>query len=268
VEAFVVFQSPAARWRAAFVDNQGQPIVEFVRTTALVRSSTPLSDPSVLATFAWWGLLLFTAGTGVWAYRRRNIFPYVASLATPAPLVAAYLLRPSFTHARFLIPAYASLVVASGAGVVALFVGAGRPAVRSRRRLVGAGAVLVLFVALVPWQISRAINMRGVYQRAGHAAEVAGTFVRRQAAGRPCRIASQSNEPAVYIASGCRRWEVNWHTHPSWLLTATPPTDNVLRFVVLNGAPPRGSIIDAWPMTRVVIRPGEVRVVFERPRAA
>lgn len=145
----------------------------------------------------WWSVLGSLSVLGFMRGRTRGerAATVVASLAAFAMVIQYLFLVPN-PAARFLLPAYAFLVVPASIGIVSLL--------KARRVARSAGVIVLLL--LLPWTAWQA----GVAERvAMDKREVNGRFqgigreIRRLADGTSCSFLSRRNFPQIQFASGC-----------------------------------------------------------------
>ncbi|MCU1429059.1 MAG: hypothetical protein JWL83_3059 [Actinomycetia bacterium] len=265
VEAYRDFGGPVHRWHAAFDRTSGFPLRTFVSTTAVVPANAPLSSWRVLVALTWWAAIAFTAAYGLYAYRRRDPLPVAAAIAAAAPLLAVYVLLPSSIEARFLIPVYASLAVASGTGVYTLAAPARRDDARLGR-VARVAAVVLLLVAFGVFHVDAARRTARFASRRGRLLEATGTVVRRDARGAPCLVGADENMPVLGVASGCATAKVKL-TVITTLPTAFARRSSrgTLRYLVARSLPPPGAPFATWRVTTVETQPGFELFVFVPP---
>ncbi|MCU1430449.1 MAG: hypothetical protein JWL83_4449 [Actinomycetia bacterium] len=263
VEAYRDFGGPSHRWHTAFAHVAGRPVRTLLFATAVAPLNARILTPRVLFAIAWCTTIVLTAAFACVANHRRDLFPVTVGIGTAAPLLAAYLLFPSDTEPRFLIPVYASLAVPSGVGIFPLLRGTGP---RASWRFARTGFVVVVLGALLAWQIDSAHLTASVATQTGRVVEATGRYVRHEANGHPCRVGTDDRPPVLALASGCAPARIllgTIKTLPTQFSRA--PADGTRRYLVARNIPPPGSPVDGWRVTKIEPHRGDVAFVFEPP---
>ena len=219
----------------------------------------PPGSPAALGGVLWWSLLVILAVVAI-ARAPRSTDRAVAILACFGALALAteYLVFVSALAPRFLLPAYAFASLPAAIGVVALL----RGGVVSR-----AAGVLVL-VLLIPWAIWQGDVARRFQDKrmiSTLAFRAVGLKLRELADGRPCSFLSPHGYPQISFTSGCDGSDLLRPTGPKAAELEELRKDGEELYVILKGAVPRDSPLDA--LTPIPV-PGPSRTwfIYQVPR--
>jgi hypothetical protein len=255
IEAFLVFDSPLARWRDAFGRTPPRnPRRGLLAGLAHRGLDTDLGSAPVVAAVAWTALLAALLVAGVVVARRRHQLVAVLPAALGAVLiVGAYSVYWSDTGARFFIPGFALASVPAGVAVQAAWRAARAGAAPAR--VLGAMTCAAVLVAVVAHgHATRAI---GADEREVRAADRAtGRAMARIAGGRPCRFVAQFNFPAIELASGCDGVPARYDQSPDLLRRFRYARPGTVRFAAGPNPPVAASSITRWEELPVPGAPG------------
>jgi hypothetical protein len=211
VEMVGRFGSPAAAFSAAArLGHTGRWVVfENVRQYLALSdgpSIGPVADPQVPVSGALW--LLGMAGLvmiGLRAAAERGLLPSLAApAAAGAALAAEYVVFTDAQAPRFLLPAFALLMIPAGLGLAWILAGFREPTGARTWRWAAAvgGSILVAVWVILQVGIASRVETGVADQRAS--AERAGQRIRSLAAQKPCHVYSEAGFPMVGYAAGCR----------------------------------------------------------------
>jgi hypothetical protein len=245
VEAYLVFESPIARWNEAFGRTPDRDARRGLLTALAHRGlDADLASTPIVAGVLWVVLLgaLAVAGTVV-GWRRGQRSALLPALLAATVVALAYGIYWSDTGARFLIPAFALAAVPAGFALQQAWRALRAPTTWPRVLGTATCAVVLVSVALHA-NAARSIGARERRERATDMA--AGRTMASLAEGRPCRFVAQHAFPQIEVASGCDGLPVDFDRDvplPRAFRYATPGT---VRFAVGPRPPVPGSPIERW----------------------
>jgi hypothetical protein len=256
IEAFVDFGGPIRRWRDGAKLIKGTSPRGFLFTTAVAPLNAALTSSRLLFVFAWWCVIALTVIAGIALTRGDERTAAIVGVAAALPIVLQYLVYPSDTEARFLVPAYVALAIPSGIGVAKL----------ATKRTALAITAIVLIV-LVPWQVSAVRRTVDFAQTRGRIVVNTAATIRSLAEGEPCIVGTDENAPVYALASGCRAASVTVGQVAITLPAALSGASNTgeRRFFVTSSMPDAQSPVRSWPMSSVEAQPAVVVHVFAAP---
>lgn len=257
VEAFVRYGDPISRLRAAEAAGPKGLGLNIDYLLALPRlldgnpyyltSGPPSAAGDLPFTLTiWLAALVLFVGLGLAAARAQRRLPDVLLVTVPAVLILAfYLLLPSFTSIRFLVPGFALLSVPVATAIVfGLTVSTGT------RRKVVAGVValgLAAHAAMMLVGAYRIMNAQadGSRLKLIQTAEALEPLVEREA----CLIVGREPQAAAYYL-GCRVIQARpLETPPRKITDALARGEDVV--AVLPDPPEPGTYLDSWRITAV-----------------
>jgi hypothetical protein len=202
IEAYASFGGPLHRYHLA-VAEQGGSGLQF----SLLAHARALAGPILCRgachphppwyAVAWWPVTAILVAAGIAMARKGTRLPVVAAVVTGVVIGAQYIFTVGYAAPRFLMPAYALLLVAAAVALVELVARAGTA---GPRRGAVAGVVALLVAAHVVSQVvvlRRDVlpgNNRSLVVYAAEAAALRHHVVHH----RPCALAGPSTPPVAY----------------------------------------------------------------------
>jgi hypothetical protein len=240
IEMSIRFGGPLSALDEAAVEHFAT--VSVVQNVVLHVASTdgrPPGSPAPVGGALWWSFLVILAIVAM-ARAPRPSDRAVAILTSFGALALAteYLVFVSALAPRFLLPAYAFASLPAAIGVVTLLRGGG----------VSRVAGVVVLVLVIPWAIWQG-DVAGRFQDKRMISTLAfrdvGLKLRELADGRPCSFMSPHGYPQISFASGCDGSDLLRPRGPKAAELEELRKDGEELFVILKGAAPPDSPLDA-----------------------
>jgi hypothetical protein len=250
VEAFVDFNGPLERFRAAFDNGSArEPRGRLLTGMAQLPIASTLRTPRVYAVVLWLALVVLLAVVGALVARRGAQLAMVLPVMVAGVVLAgAYGIFAPDTRTRFLLPSLALVTLPAGIGLQHAVYGLRSPAKLARLAAVVVCAAVVCSV-VVHANAARAMADRERARRAAN--EAAGQVLAKVAAGRPCRFVAQFEYPVIEVASGCDGTPLSYDERVQLPRAFRRPHRGSVRFAVGPSPPAAGSLISRWELVRI-----------------
>ncbi|GAA2092988.1 hypothetical protein GCM10009841_02280 [Microlunatus panaciterrae] len=251
MEAYARFGGPLARLRSgesagpgglhvSLANVQIYPrLLDGIPTYCCQRGSLADAGPLPLLPTLWLVAIPMVSAVGLLLAARQRRLPELLLVCVPAGLLAAfYLLLPSFTALRFLLPVFALLSLAVAGALVSMI-----QLSQGKRRKAVAAVIAVGLVAHVGPMLYKA---DGMLHRMGTVRTPAiriAAAIRPLIGGRPCLLVGAAPQALGYYL-GCEVQTVRRPSRrpPARVRSAT--ARGLVRVAVLRKAPPPGSYLD------------------------
>lgn len=211
VEAYMRFGGPITRVRAAETAGPGGLRLNLANLLIYPRllDGTPAycckvgalaaAGPLPLPLTGWLIAIPMVALIGVATAFGQRKLPELLLVCLPAGLLAAfYLLLPSFTTLRFLLPVFALLSLPVAAALVGLLT-----ITRGRKRTVAVAVVAAVLIAHLGLMLPQAEHVLAAEQQHRARPVRVASALHRLIGGRPCLVVGQEVQPIAFYL-GCR----------------------------------------------------------------
>lgn len=265
VEAFLRFGDPVSRLTAAETVGPGGVRLELSNLLIFPRlldgaptyccRTGPVTDagPMPWLLTGWLLVLVGLALIGVAAAAWLRRLPEVAAAAVPAALVAGfYLLMPSFTTLRFLLPAFALASLPVAVALVSVLTAARGPG-----RVVAASLVGLALLGHLGLMLPQAHAMLQTQGEARARPIRTAEALRPRIQGRPCLVVGVEEQATAYYL-GCRVQVAHPTTRPPARVREAQRAGGQL-VAVLRSRPAKDSYLASWPEIQVAGLPSRWR---------